>query len=119
MKGRIVAMGILSLIFMIAIGFLISHFFEVKTTFDEKTHTWIAHESYKNAGKVLIPGVIIGLTALASIVLGIIHLASEKEPEKGLNIAAGVLAIIVIGINWIICLIAFIKLSGSNKKVQT
>ena len=119
MKGRIVALGILSVVFMITMGFLISHLIgEIKTTFDETTHTWVAHESYKYVGKVLIEGVVIGLTAFASIVLSIVHLASNKEPEKGLNVAAGVLGIIVIGINWIICLITFIKLSGSGKKAQ-
>lgn len=119
MKGRIVAMGILSLIWIITIGFLISHLIaNGTTTFDENTHTWVTQESYKFVGKVLIEGAVIGITSFASIVLGIVHLAGNKEPEKGLNIAAGILAIVGIGINWIICLITFIKLSGSGKATQ-
>lgn len=119
MKGRVVAMGIISLIGMITLIFLISHLIgEVKTTYDANTNSWIASESYKFVGKVLIEGAIVGLTAFVSLVLGVVHLVGKKESEKGLNITIGVLAIILFGINWILCLITFIKLSGSGKATQ-
>ena len=118
MKGRVVAMGILSLIFIITFAFLCAHLFKrAETTYDVNTGLYI-NNTLPLAGRALAEGAIIGITAFASIVLGIVHLASNKDPERGLNIAAGVLAIILIGINWIICLITFIKLLGDDKLAQ-
>ena len=118
MKGRIIAMGILSLILMITFAFLCAHLFKkVETIYDVNTGMY-TNNSLHLAGRALIEGAIVGITAFASIVLGIVHLAGNKEPERGLNIAAGVLAIVFVGINWIICLITFIKLSSAGKATQ-
>ena len=114
MKGRIVAMGILSLIGIITFVFLCVHLFSV---YDAESWGY-GDSSWHLFGRVLIEGAIIGITAFASIVLGIIHLSGNKEPERGLNIAVGVLAIVCIGINWLICLITFIKLSSASKTTQ-
>ena len=118
MKGRIVAMGILSLIGMITFVFLCVHLFKkVETIYDVNTGMY-TNNSLHLAGRALIEGAIVGITAFASIVLGIVHLSGNKEPERGLNIAAGVLAIVFGGINWIICLITFIKLSKTSQTAQ-
>ena len=118
MKGRIVAMGILSLILMITFVFLCVHLFQtVETVYNVRTGEY-TNNSLHLAGRALIEGAIVGITAFASIVLGIVHLSGNKEPERGLNIAAGVLAIVCIGINWLICLITFIKLSSTGKTAQ-
>ena len=59
-----------------------------------------------------------GLTLTASMILGVIHLASKKEPEKALNTAIGIVAILLGPINWILCLITFVKLSKTSQISQ-
>ena len=125
MKTRIKAMGILSLIGMIFV-ILVAHDFakgdeiyRAHLSFEHyRPHTtWIATTEGWDLGRWGEIAVT-GLTLTASLVLGIIHLASKKEPEKELNIAIGIAAILLGPINWILCLITFIKLSKTSQTAQ-
>ena len=125
MKGRIKAMGIISLIGMIFV-ILVAHDFAKG---DEIYRGHLNFEHYKphmtwaktiegwdlgRWGEIAATG----LTLTASLILGIVHLASNKEPEKELNTAIGIAAILLGPINWILCLVTFIKLSKTSQISQ-
>ena len=125
MKGRIKAMGILSLIGMIFV-ILVAHDFAQGSdiykghlTFEHyRPHTsWVKTAEGWDLGRWGEIAVT-GLTLTACLILGIIHLASNKEPEKELNIAIGITAILLGPINWILCLITYTRLSKTKPLAQ-
>lgn len=125
MKGRIKAMGILSLIGMIFITLLAHDFSQGRDIYrghlsfeNYKPHTtWVATTEGWDLGRWGEIAVT-GLTLTGCLILGIIHLVCNKEQEKELNIAIGITAILLGPINWILCLITYIKLSKIKPVAQ-
>ena len=59
------------------------------------------------------------LTGVSSFVFGVIHLAMNKEPIRGMNIAIAIQGMLIFTmVNWIFCIIALKKLSWHRKVEQ-
>ena len=121
MKGRIIALGILSLVCSIT-GILavinkddnyINSGFAI---YGLPVRGWTTTAA---ANAYLFEWVTATITGIASLVLGIVHLSMSKEPIRGMNIAIGVLGILAFTmVNWILCIIAIIQLSSHKKAEQ-
>ena len=121
MKGRIIALGILSLICSITLIMAVINKGDNYITSGFAIYG-LPIKGWTTAGAAsayLFEWVTATVTGIASLVLGIIHLSMNKEPIRGMNVAIGVLGILAFTmVNWILCIIAMIQLS-SHKKAET
>ena len=120
MKGRIIALGILSLICSITLILAIVNRGDNYVTgfafYGLPIRGWTTAGA---ANAYLFEWVTATITGIASLILGIVHLSMNKEPIRGMNIAIGVLGILAFTmVNWIICIIATVQLSSHKKAEQ-
>ena len=120
MKGRIISLGILSLICSITLILAVinrgdNYIDSEVTIYGLPIKAWTTTSA---ASAYLLEWLTATITGIASFILGIVHLSMNKEPIRGMNIAIGVLGILAFTmVNWILCIIATIQLS-SHKKTE-
>ena len=118
MKGRIISLGILSLICSTTLILAL-----VNRGDDYHSHGFaiygLSTKGLTRSSSYLFEWVTATVTGTISFVLGIIHLSMNKEPIRGMNIAIGVLGILAFTmVNWILCIIAMFQLSSHKKAEQ-
>ena len=126
MKGRVITMGILSFILMCLLSYLIVYLctdgiFRRSDVYDEvyirDLHpTFELSKAYKNAFEFFWAFIIITpMVGLASIVMGIVHLAMGDERAREINTVAGWTSILLAPLNWIVCICALVKFRKIEK----
>ena len=110
MKGRVIALSVISLL-LISVGVALA--VNVSTVintqyFGNDSNYLLELENKANAYLGLVWTMVV--LYIASFVLGIVTLSMDKEPVRGLGIAMGVCGIVVPGVNIILGIIATVKL---------
>ena len=120
---RNIIMGAMSIIAMICLILYIAWLADVEGRRFISPVTWTQEWQIKDEirgtnEEAAIAELCVGLGAwVISIIIGIIHLSKEMKAEKSLNKAVGILAITFAPVNWIICIIAIIKMKKQKVNI--
>ena len=120
MKGRLIANGILSLVWTVIFIIIISLFISAVKDVEVDANGHAKHVSGATASKFAGAGLlwaILVIVGIAQLVMGIVTLSTEKsEHAKGLTIASGILAILAgaFGAGCIVSFIAAKKVSDAG-----
>ena len=111
MKGKLITNGVLSLLSMIGLILMVLFFMKTANAINNGEDSEVVAERFLKM--LLLGSALLGIFGIASLVMGIVTLATMGENKSGLVIASGILCILggALGINAIVSFIAASKVS--------